>query len=152
MFKATQILCGERMSQVQVPQLGTLGIVPKIRAKIMRIRAVVPESIYSDQAARVDVQIGGTSLTREYFGQYYVNTTYKEIWVFKQNGEIKAFMTIYKDETTGEFVFGVSRMAWDAMDVLFDGALVGTSPTFPAVSADMTPSVGYVTFRGAPPA
>lgn len=133
-------------------QVTPLGILPRIRAKIFRVRAVVPESVYADQAARVDVQnTGGTSLTREYFGTTTINGNYAEIWTYKLNSDIKAFMTIYKDPDTGEFVFSVARIAWDALNVLFDGAGVGTAPTFPAVSADMTPSIGYVSFRAAPP-
>jgi len=136
----------------EIPTVTPLGVVPRIRAKIFRIRAAIPESIYSSQAERVDVQINTTSLTREYIGTTTVAGQYAELWIFKMNSDVKAIMTIYKDPTTGEYVFNLSRLAWDAMNVLFDGAVIGTSPTFPAVTADMTPSVGYVSFRGAPPA
>jgi hypothetical protein len=135
----------------QIPTITPLGIVPRIRSKISRVRAVIQESLYSSQAERVDVQIGGSSLTREYIGTTTVAGQYAELWFFKKNSDVKAIMTVHKDPTTGEYVFNLSRLAWDAMDVLFDSALIGTSPTFPAVTADMTPSVGYVSFRGAPP-
>lgn len=140
------------MMAAQIPTITPLGVVPRIRAKIFRIRAAIPEPIYSSQAQRVDVQIGGTSLTREYVGTTTAAGQYAELWLFKNNSDVKAIMTVHKDPTTGEFVFNLSRLAWDAMDVLFDAAVIGTSPTFPAVRADMTPSVGYVSFRGAPPA
>jgi hypothetical protein len=135
----------------QIPTVTPLGIVPRIRSKIFRVRAALPESLYSSQAQRVDVQIGGASLTREYVGTTTAAGQYAEFWTFKKDSDVKAIMTVHKDPTTGEYVFNLSRLAWDAMDVLFDGAVIGTSPTFPAVTADMTPSVGYVSFRGAPP-
>lgn len=136
----------------QIPTVTPLGILPRFRAKVFRIRAAIPEPIYTSQAERVDVQIGGASLTREYIGTTTVTGQYAEFWVFKKNSDVKAVMTVHKDPTTGEYVFNLSRLAWDDMDVLFDAAIIGTSPTFPAVTADMTPSVGYVSFRGAPPA
>ncbi|MEM2291647.1 MAG: hypothetical protein QXX41_00055 [Nitrososphaerota archaeon] len=136
----------------QIPTVTPLGILPRFRAKVFRIRAAIPEPIYASQAERVDVQIGGASLTREYVGTTTVAGQYAELWVFKKDSDVKAIMTVHKDPTTGEYVFNLSRLSWDAMDVLFDAAIIGTSPTFPAVTADMTPSVGYVSFRGAPPA
>jgi hypothetical protein len=136
----------------QIPSVTPLGIIPRVRSKILRVRAAIPESLYSSQAERVDVQIGGSSLTREYAGTTTAAGQYAELWVFRKNSDVKALMTVHKDPTTGEYVFNLSRLAWDAMDVLFDAAIIGTSPTFPSVAADMTPSVGYVSFRGAPPA
>jgi hypothetical protein len=134
---------------LQIPTVTPLGIVPRFRAKMFRVRAALPESIYASQAERADVQIGGVSLTREYVGTTMVAGQPAELWAFKKNSDIKAVMTVHKDPTTGEYVFNLARTAWDAVDVLFDAALVGT---FPAVTADLTLSVGYVSFRGAPPA
>lgn len=135
-----------------IPQVTPLGILPKIRAKIFRVRAVVPEPIYTVEADRVDVQdTTGASLTKAYFGTTMIGGNYGEVWIYSLNSDIKAFMTVYKDPDTGEFVFSVARIAWDPLNILFDGAIVGTAPTFPAVTADMTLSIGYVSFRAAPP-
>lgn len=133
----------------QFPTLGGLGILPQFRATLMRIRAALPRPRYSDQAARVDVQSAGVSLTLSYLTSFSVGGTYAELWGFFKNGDIQALLSIYFDEATSEYVFSVTRNVWDALDVYFDGALIGTAPTFPAVTADMVVSLGYVTFRGA---
>lgn len=138
--------------QQQVPQILGLGILPEIRAKWLRIRAAFPRPRYTDQASRVDVRDAtGVSLVKEFLTTFSVGGIYAELWAFKKNADILALASVYLDETTGEYVFGVFRNTWDPLDVYFDQTLVGTTPTFPAVTADLTPSIGYVTFRGVPP-
>lgn len=136
----------------ELPTVGALGILPRVRATLFRIRAALPRPRYEEQAKRVDVRdAAGVSLALEYLTTFSIGEVYAELYCFKKNNDIQALMSIYFDEATSEYVFGVSRNVWDALDVLFDAVLIGTAPTFPAVTADMVVSLGYVTFRAAPP-
>jgi len=127
------------------------GIIPRIRERIDRIRAIVPPSFYQKQAERVDIKDeSAESLIRVYWGKCYLNGSIGELWLFRKDNDTKAFLTIFEDQATGELVFQVVRNTWEMLNVYFDGALIGSAPTFPAVTDELTPSVGYVFFRAAP--
>jgi len=132
----------------QVPQVG-LGLLPAFREMLFRARMALPRPRYTDQAARVSVEDPTGPMTPTFLTSFVVGQAHAELYGFLRNGDIEALLSIYYDETTAQYVFGVSRNVWDPLSVYFDGAIVGVAPTFPEVTADMTPSIGYVTFRSA---
>jgi hypothetical protein len=128
-----------------------LGFLPRFRERVERIRAIVPPAFYEKEAKRVDVKDeAAESLTLVYWGKCYIAGVLGELWFFRKDTDTKAYMTIYKDESTGEFVFQVARNTWEQLNVYFDGALIGTAPTFPALTEQLTPSIGYLFFRATP--
>jgi hypothetical protein len=127
------------------------GFVPKFRERVERIRAIVPPAFYETEAKRVDVKdVSAESLSLVYWGKCYIAGVAGELWLFRKDTDTKAYLTIYKDEATGEFVYQVARNTWEMLNVYFDGALIGTAPTFPALTEELTPSIGYVFFKAAP--
>jgi hypothetical protein len=127
------------------------GVIPKFRERIERIRAIVPPAFYETEAKRVDVKDeSGESLALTYWGKCSIAGVIGELWLFRKDTDTKAYLTIYKDESTGEFIYQVARNTWEQLNVYFDGALIGTAPTFPAVTTELTPSVGYVFFKATP--
>jgi hypothetical protein len=127
------------------------GLLPRFRERLERIRAIVPPALYEKEAKRVDVKDEtAASLTLVYWGKCYVAGVTGELWLFRKDNDTKAYMTIYKDESTGEFIYQVARNTWELLNVYFDGALVGMAPTFPAITTELTPSIGYVFFRATP--
>jgi len=131
--------------------LTPFGILPRFRERVERIRAIVPPAFYETEAKRVDVKDEtAESLTLTYWGKCYVAGAIGELWLFRKNSDTKAFLTIYKDEETGEFIFQVARNTWEQLNVYFDGTLIGTAPTFPETTEDLTPVPGYLFIRATP--
>ena len=131
---------------------GGMGILPSVRATMTRIRSTIRRPTMLTQAQRVTVAVNAAATELRFITGFTMGTTVAELYGFYSGEDIVAVMSVSYDTTLAKYIYDIARNTWDPLTITLNGTPPLATATFPAVTAENTPSIGYVRMSAAPPA